>query len=222
MTPHTFVRRTIGLYHGARHPLFPLPRRIYRGESRSISSQTEDLFARYLADILPDDTTLYINQIITSGAKASRYRVKPDVIVARGKQIVALFDLKMDLGYHRNDFLTFWSAKDRLMTSLHGLEFSLFRKEQSGKMPLRLTMCKQARLFFVLVSGQNINPNDLDSLLNHKGTMRNSNLFVLTRGSHPNIYGKTPKEAKALLTVVIEEFEALGAELDDLCSQVQA
>jgi hypothetical protein len=51
-----------------------------------------------------------------------------------------------------------------------------------------LPVARNRRLFFVLVSDLNINRDDLAPILQHKGKMRNSDIFVLTHDVHPNDY----------------------------------
>jgi len=125
MTPHELIREIISLYHSARILLYP-HERLFRGESRPIASQTEDLFARYLIDRLPNDVVIYVNQTITTVNNNGRIRIKPDLIVTRGQSITAILDLKMDLGYRRNEFPDFWLNADQLIPSLRNKTFSMW------------------------------------------------------------------------------------------------
>lgn len=182
------VREIVSLYQRARESAFPHSR-IFRGESGSISSETEDLFARHLIDLLPPDTKLFINQTITTGTRETRIRVKPDIVVVRNSQIKAILDLKMDLGRQRSEFPKFWDERDKLIPQMRGKEFSLFQKTRSRKQRLSFRFSSSAKLFFVIISDQNISPNQMDEVLKRKGKKRYSDTYILTQGLHPNAYG---------------------------------
>lgn len=75
MTEKNLIREIYSLYKQAGNSIYP-HKRIFRGESRSISAEVEDLFAKYLIEQLPNDTKLFIDQTITSGSKSKRIDVR--------------------------------------------------------------------------------------------------------------------------------------------------
>lgn len=212
MNPREFVQEIIDRYHKAREPVLPHDR-IFRGESRSIASETEDIFARYLIERLPG-CVIFINQTITTGTGAKRIRIKPDLVIVQQNTICAILDLKMDLGYSRKVFPEFWKTRDDQILDLRNKDFSLYQKKGAYREHLPpLRFLPSARLFFVLVSDQNIASSLLAPITLKKGKMRNSDLFILTRNLHPNTYEKSRKEAMAEIIVNESEFENLLEEL---------
>lgn len=160
--------------------------RIFRGEGRSISSEMEDLFASFLIDKLPTNTSLFINQTITTGTKETRIRIKPDIVVVRDNTIKSIIDLKMDLGYKRNEFGEFWDARDSQMSELYNKVFSLNKKDKGVETKLELVFSKNAKLFFIVVSDKNINEAQLGEIKSRIGKKINSEVYFLFEGVHPN------------------------------------
>jgi hypothetical protein len=175
------------LYKRSHISMYPHDR-IFRGEGRSVSSEMEDLFAKYLIEELPDDITLFINQTITSGSKSKRIRVKPDVMVVRNNEIKTLIDLKMDLGYKRSEFSSFWDERDSLMPKMYGKEFSYYKPSIDGKEKIISKLSSNAKLFFMVVSNLNIDDHNLNDVVSRISKKRYSNLYFLFEGIHPNDY----------------------------------
>jgi hypothetical protein len=209
------IQEIISLYHKARNSLYP-HERIFRGESRSISSETEDLFAKYLIEFLPADIKLFINQTITTGSKEARLRVKPDIIVVRHNKIKTILDLKMDLGYKRNEFPKYWDERDALIPKMRRRLFSFFQKRGSDKSPQFLEFSEKAKLFFVIISDQNINPTQLSEVIKRQGKKRYSETYILTKGIHPNTYDISIAELMRKIEVDKESFEKLNTELQKI------
>jgi hypothetical protein len=214
MTPRKFFKETVNLYHKARIPKYR-HKRIFRGESSSIASETEDLFACYLIGCLPRETMIFINQTITTGTGEERLRIKPDLIITQNRIITAILDLKMDLGYKRNEFPDYWRQRDDLILSLRGKEFSLFIKSGAyRKKRAVLNFASDAKLLFVLVSDQNINPKLLTPVLEMKGKMPNSDLFILSHKIHPNQYEMSVDDV--IRKIDIDEQEFVGV-VNSIC-----
>jgi hypothetical protein len=213
MMPREFVREIIMRYHAARLPLYP-HERVFRGGSRSVSSEAEDLLARYLIERLPADAKIYINETITSVTDDTRERIKPDLIVTRGEIITAVLDLKMDLGYNRATFPAFWRDRDERVRRLRGRRVVLKVDEAEGRRGKEYNFGAATRFLFVLVSELNISREMLEAILAMRGTMGCSDLFVLTGREHPNVYGLSVDEALDRIAVYEPEFakleEALG------------
>ena len=88
--------------------------KIIRGTSHSISSLSEDIFGKYISDLISSDYEIWIDPQISvkdiSNSSGKRIKIfRPDVCVYNKlkKRIELIFDLKMDLGYKRNEFIEF-------------------------------------------------------------------------------------------------------------------
>ena len=185
MAPKELIEEIRSLYENAHIPLYK-HERIFRGESRPISSAMEDLFAKYLIEQIPSESLAFINQIITNGSCKNRIRVKPDIMIVRNNEIKALIDLKMDLGYKRNEFLDFWRKRDALLSKMRGKSFHFNKTDGYKKSDDNIYVSKTAMLYFIIISDQNINSKNLNSLKEKKDSMKNSKLYFLFEGIHPN------------------------------------
>lgn len=192
MLDKNLLKEIHSLYKAAHSPLYP-HKRIFRGESRSISSAVEDLFAKYLIELLPSDITLYINQTITAGSLNTRIRVKPDIVVVRDEIIKAIIDLKMDLGYKRKEFPAFWDERDKLIPRMRGKQFSLFKTNANEKTKRSLEFSNNAKLYFVVISDQNITHKHLSVIKKRLGKKKYSETYFLLEGAHPNDIKTSPE-----------------------------
>jgi hypothetical protein len=204
MTRQEFVREIIARYHKARQSLYP-HERVFRGGSRSISSETEDLFARYLIDKLSPDNVIYINQTITPLDSDLLKCIKPDLVIINGGFITAILDLKMDLGYKRNEFADFWRERDEWIQLMRNQKASLLIDTGGGSKRQELVFSPDARLFFVLVSDRNISKKKFIVIRQMQEIMKFSDLVILTQGEHPNVYGLTIDGA--LQRIIINEHD---------------
>jgi hypothetical protein len=212
MTPHDFVREIITRYHAARLPLYPHDR-VFRGGSRSVSSEAEDLLARYLVERLPADAWVYINQTIRPVTDGVSRCIKPDLVVTRGDTITAVLDLKMDLGYKRDTFAAFWRDRDDRVRQLRGQKVDLKLDEIGNLRGREYGFGAGARFLFILVSDRNISRRRLEAILAMREEMECSDLFVLTSREHPNVYGLSVDDALDRLTVNESEFARLEVAL---------
>lgn len=204
MTRQEFIREIIARYHKARQPLYP-HERVFRGGSRSVSSETEDLFARYLIDKLSPDTVIYINQTITPLDSDLLKCIKPDLVIVNGGFITAILDLKMDLGYKRNEFADFWRERDEWIQLMRNQKVSLLVDTGGGSERQELVLGPNARLFFVLVSDRNISKKKFIVIRQMQEIMKFSDLVILTQGEHPNVYGLTIDGALQRIIMALEK-----------------
>ena len=77
-------------------------KRIYRSRAKSVASDAEDLLACHLAALIPAATEIWVDVSLTSGATTVPRRIMPDIVVLHGETIVAIVDLKMDMGWNRS------------------------------------------------------------------------------------------------------------------------
>jgi len=74
MTPEEFVGEVVNRYVQSRQPIRPHPK-LFRGESRSVASETEDLLAYYLVSRIPTIKRIFINQPLTANSKKNSSRI---------------------------------------------------------------------------------------------------------------------------------------------------
>ncbi len=96
--------------------------------------------------------------------------------------------MKMDLGYYRKEFPSIWENQDKKIKSMREKEFRLYEKDKDNKRTQRLfNFSKNAKLFYVIISNQNIGPIELDKILKIQKEGKDfSDVFFLTEGIHPN------------------------------------
>ena len=212
MTPDQFIESLVNAYREARVPVRRHPK-LSRGESRAIASEAEDLFAYYLIGRLKNVDHIFINQTITSVSNGMRKRIKPDLVICHGEEIRVLVDLKMDLGYKRTEFSDSMKKVDKLIPKLRGQQFSLWKKVGEGRERLERIFSKRAKYVFVVVSDQNINKKQFTEIEKAASKFKNTSLFVLSRGMHPNVYGQSRDDTIAEMKQHIcnESFQKLAA-----------
>ena len=87
-----------------------------------------------------------------------RERLKPDLVICKPSEVCALVDVKMDLGYQRDDFGPSLRKKNRLMTRLRGQKFRLLARKGNGRDPITLRLSPRAKYLSVVISDRNIAP----------------------------------------------------------------
>ena len=76
-----------------------LNERIYRGHSRSISTDIEDAIALFIYDFIPNDYYLIVDPSVHVLGKTHR----PDVLIVNGNnEVVALIEIKANMGWCRD------------------------------------------------------------------------------------------------------------------------
>lgn len=71
---------------------------IIRGHSRSISTDVENQIALFISEVLGNTVKIFIDPSIT--IKGKTYR--PDLLVVRGSDVIALVEIKANMGWCRN------------------------------------------------------------------------------------------------------------------------
>jgi hypothetical protein len=194
MNEKQFLTNIIRLYHNARKPVFANPK-IRRGRSHSVASAAEDFFALFLAEKIKCDL-LYVDQPISfDGYKARFY---PDIVVIKSKQVIALCDLKMDLGWKRNSLYDFCKRHAKLLAKIRGKKCKI--RDGITKEDKFYLVSKKASLNVVIITDQNINSKILKTHLKKiKPFSRLVRVFILSQGEHPNAYNiSVPKLLKKI------------------------
>lgn len=71
---------------------------IFRGHARSISSDVEDAIAVFTSSVLKNKFEIYIDPSVTVNKKTNR----PDFLIIKNNEVVALAEIKSNMGYCRN------------------------------------------------------------------------------------------------------------------------
>jgi len=122
MTHEELLLQVRNLYLEAREPQFFYDKRhqaISRCTSHSISSEFEDLLAQYCYELIKEksigkdeEIQIFIDPQMTfpdldlknlSGKKTFLFR--PDIVIVKNKEIVALLDAKTDLGFKKSTYM---------------------------------------------------------------------------------------------------------------------
>lgn len=212
MSPRNFVKEIIRLYFDARKPKYG-NRRIKRGESRSISSLVEDLFAKYLHEVINKKYDILISPILTFSFKPEggkrNLSMKPDICLTNNAKAYAFFDLKMDLGYKRSEFVGNCKKNDEKIQKIKGKQCNFKDGQDKNKPTNTLTIAKSLKYHIIVISTKNIKNDDFRENKEKFKTLKNSSLYVLTTGLHPNTYGKDQDEILNEIKINSNEFNRL-------------
>jgi hypothetical protein len=216
MNPDEFVSEVIDRYERSRTPLWQHSK-IKRGESRSISSEVEDLLAFYLASRLPSLDEVFINQPMTV---AGQPRFKPDLVFCRDKQIGALLDVKIDLGWKRKEFESMLQDTDAHIQALRGQMCSFRVKDGSRIGGMNLPVSQSAKYFFVILSDCNITPALCSRFEKCALALNNTKLLVLTRDLHPNQPCYSKQQILERIKICNSAFERMEHDIEQALAAV--
>ena len=182
MNTHEFVGNVIKLYHEARILAFP-HKKIKRGESRSISSLAEDLFAKFIVEKIKCQT-IYVNQPMFIPALGKR---KPDIAVVRDNAITAFCDLKTSMGYNREGLYSLCQRHSDWIRKARGKQCTLIDGVTKEKRAYAIS--GSASYSVVILTDTNINPKLLAEQI--EGAARLNpfiSIYILTSGAGLNEY----------------------------------
>ncbi|HLE22008.1 MAG TPA: hypothetical protein VJB88_12905, partial [Vicinamibacteria bacterium] len=172
-----------------------------------------DLLAYYLVTRVPSIDRIFINQPMTIGRKSVRERLKPDLVICKPSEVCALVDVKMDLGYQRDDFGPSLRKKNRLMTRLRGQKFRLLARKGNGRDPITLRLSPRAKYLSVVISDRNIAPAHFNEIEKSAASLGATALYVLTRDCHPNEYGFSKKQIMKKIEICHNAFRGIEREI---------
>lgn len=185
MEPEEFVNKIKKAYDDAAKSAYPVEGRIIRGTQKSISALSEDLFAKYVSELIPDRYEIWIDPQISVIGKRNKtgkknLLIRPDVCVydKAKNEIKLIFDLKMDLGYHRSGFTDFaFNRYDELNDA----------KTSIGKWrDKEFQFSKDLIWNFIVINEGNININVLKKIKNDIENKGRIGFFTLVSGDHLN------------------------------------
>jgi|GEM_PF-1406716 len=194
MKSHEFITAIINEYQLARLSRFGNADKIRRGRSHTISSTIEDLFAQFLLANNPEIDFIYVDQPMKYGR--SRRPFYPDVSVVKDNEIVAMFDLKTDLGWMRRKLVKVFKNHDKKAKLVAGKKCTL-KDGQTKATPLGITFAENVTYSIVVLSDHNITRTSLAAHMDNIIKLGSaSRVYILAAGAkyHLNEYGVTPQE----------------------------
>ncbi|HDY7910619.1 TPA: hypothetical protein RQK48_004233 [Vibrio vulnificus] len=205
MSPEEYFKQLINLYQEARNPRFYNPN-ILRGRSKSVSSDMEDLTALFLALNLSRHAMFYTDQPVKfTGQRQSKY---PDILIHESSgQIKHLVDTKTDMGWNRNGVLPFCKEWDALIESVKGTETE-FKTGKDGQI-VQGVFSTDLKYHVVVASEVNSGRQILEDYERVKSECQNVNLYLLSKGCHPNSYKYSPQGILENIEVNHSDFERL-------------
>lgn len=170
------------------------------------------MFARYLIERSPRNAEILINQPLSFKSRRGTLRIKPDLSLIVRKRAVAFMDVKMDLGFKRDEFAGLSRERDKLIRRFRGQTFITRHGVVKTEEPLALTVARNLKYHVVVVSGENIDGRRLRVIGEQFKKLRASALYILTEGVHPNNY-LYPSVAETLrrITMRAADFKRLVA-----------
>lgn len=209
MNNRNFILNIIKLYQKARLSKFQ-DKKIRRGRSHSISSDTEDLFASFLLKKIHCDL-IYVDQPISISGRSAQFY--PDIVIVKNNKITAFCDLKMDLGWKRGELYTYCKKLKVFLGQIKGRDCKI--RDGTTKEDKHYTIHSKVSFNIVVISDQNINPIILKSHEKNIKTLGSGvELFVLSRKEHPNTYGYTPEELVKKISIDDGAFKKLIRKLN--------
>lgn len=206
LTKSGFISEIIKLYQFSRKTKYA-HEKIKRGRSHSVSSLSEDLFAKYLVENIECDE-IYVDQPVSvDGVKKISY---PDIVVVRGDTIVGTCDLKVDLGWNREGLFELCKNSFEYLKEIQGKECKI-NNGLITKEIKRYKVSKKCCHNIVIISDKNINAVNLEEQRKEVKKKFGSlvNVFILSGGAHLNTYSVTVKKLMEKVTVRESEFDEL-------------
>lgn len=209
MEPRELMRKIVELYREARKPRFYHPK-VKRGQSRSISGLSEDLFSYFLAVNLIEDYEFYTDQNITFNKSVTIKSIRPDVTIVQNNAVKDIIDLKMDLGWKRGDFGNFCLNLSDKVNAIRGKKGKVRPLNADGMSTTQKLLTFSDNLIFhiVLISKLNISELKLNEHLSFIKNSKISNIkiYILSSEVHPNAYGKFVEDVVNSIKIHDDEF----------------
>lgn len=195
-----FIKDVVDRFYAARETFIP-NEKISRGESRSVASETEDLLAYYLAVTYPQIEHIYINQNLTPTdndlkRQIGKTLVKPDLVICNQGTIKLLIDVKMDLGYIRNEINDLMNKNNFAIQTLKQRSFKAKVKRKLHSDEVDLIFDKNAKYIYFVLSDKNNTPANLQTTKDLAKRLDSIEMYTVLSNMHPNDYGIDILEAK--------------------------
>tara|TARA_B110000211_G_C13953383_1_gene497209 strand:+ start:178 stop:825 length:648 start_codon:yes stop_codon:yes gene_type:complete len=192
MTNQDFISTICNFYKESRKLMVDAgDYKIWRGVSHSISSQSEDLFALFIAKKLNDSSLEFIvDKTMTykmPGKKSIQFR--PDLAIINKGVLTHSIDLKMDMGYKRRYFETpeFETEEKKFSTFREQTFESVSYRMNDDKVELKVS--PKIKNQIVVISekneGKSSNRTDMIEAINMMDWV---SIYYLSGDVHPNNY----------------------------------
>jgi len=192
MTNQDFISTICNFYKESRKLMVDAgDYKIWRGVSHSISSQSEDLFALFIAKKLNDSSLEFIvDKTMTykmPGKKSIQFR--PDLAIINKGVLTHSIDLKMDMGYKRRYFETpeFETEEKKFSTFREQTFESVSYRMNDHKVELKVS--PKIKNQIVVISekneGKSSNRTDMIEAINMMDWV---SIYYLSGDVHPNNY----------------------------------
>jgi hypothetical protein len=166
--------------------------KIIRCTSHSISSISEDLFAKYCADLLRTDKSLEIlvDPQISFSVSGLRNKsgkrpllFRPDVCFLKDDTVTKVFDIKTDLGYKRKEIINQAKQLNETIQKIKGINCTV---NLQGRVE-NISISGRVEKYIIVVSGAE-NSGDIEATQKTIWETNNIRMFVLSLGDHLNTY----------------------------------
>jgi hypothetical protein len=203
MMPRDFMIKVRELYQQAKIPKYYHPK-IHRGRSHSISAIAEDLVAAFIAFNLCEDFDIYVDQPIT--VVDQKTTIYPDISIITHNMLLNIIDVKMDLGWKRDQLAAMCSQHSNLVNNIRSKKGKM--KDGITKKTSSISIGKDCRYHILIISGCNITKKQL---IEQRELSKNYEpdvyCHVLSGGEHPNEYNITDDDLWDKLEIYNEEFD---------------
>lgn len=182
---------------------FSTKNKTIRCTSHTISSISEDIFAKYCADLLPEnkEIEIWVDPQISfkiaglknkSGKRPLLFR--PDICIIENNVLKKVFDIKTDLGYKRTTKIVEQAGELKNITNkIIGKQAIVNVKDGQNKEEKNIKIAKRLKRYIVVLSSGNISAEKLNNAKLKIKSLHNILMFCLTEGDHLNIYSDKPK-----------------------------
>lgn len=213
MRGNELIKKIRKLYLDARK-LPPLSNGIMRCTNRIISAFVEDLFALYIKSHLRrKHLEIWIDPQITipklkNKSKKRIFTFRPDICIYNKKknQVIAVFELKMDIGYKRDIFCLQVGEKIKDLNRIS------FEKGKMNYCESKFTFAKGIKWKYIIVSTGNAKKQQIDKIKRYfKINKQNTSLFILNEGDYLNSH-----KQNIIINPCKRDFERLEAYLKNI------
>lgn len=184
MSPEDFFSEVIDIYQQAKEQNHE-KLNIFRGRSASVSSEIEDLIARFLSLNLPSNYKYFVDQPMKFEGFTTKY---PDIVIQDSDNglIGNLIDVKNDLGFKkRTGIFDFCEKWDAVIESVKNTKTHF--KLGHTKELLKGKFSKNLKYHVVVITEKN-SGSRIKEDQERVGKLKNVNLYFLSEGIHPNKY----------------------------------
>ena len=214
MTNQDFISQICKFYKKSRELMIePNGYNIWRGVSHSISSQSEDLFAFFIAEKLNDPSLEFIVDKTISYKMPSQLSIqfRPDLAIVKAGVLTHSIDLKMDMGYKRRYFETpqFKTEQNKFNAFRNQTFESVSYRRNNTRIELKVS--ENIKNQIVVVSekneGKSTNRTDMIAAINKMDWV---NIYYLSGTVHPNNYSsKSPTVNEMQFEKLINDIKQL-------------